>query len=109
MSKRDLSDRRQSSRDFGGGRENWIACQRSVTTHEWADCGTSFVQDRKGRRHIPQIDVEFDVSVGAASCDISKAEGARAGKTRHGAGGDNAIGERKESFLRKRSRCSSNG
>ncbi len=57
-------------------------------------------QDGQRRGDVPQVDVQFDIGVGAAGRDIGETQRARAIEPWHGTGGDDAVGQGQEGFAR---------
>src|ERR1700733_2470251 len=100
VSKRDRSDGGQFIGDARSTGEDRVAVGRSITGHKRTEARPGLRQDGQSRGDVPQVDVQLQVRIDAASSDIGQAESAGPAQARHGAGGNDAIGERDELFMR---------
>ena len=73
---------------------------RPVARHERADRGAGLGEDHQRRGHVPQVDVQFDIGIGAPGRDVGQPERAGAAEPRHRARGDDAVGQRQEVVVR---------
>ncbi len=82
--------------DAGSAGEDRVPGNRPVARQERTDPGARLRQDDQRRGHVPQVDVQLDIGVGAPGGDIGQPQRTRAVEPRHRSAGNDAFGEGQE-------------